>query len=169
MLSFELHSAELLTRFLSWKISKLQNSNFSKFFNYSRHLTIILGNIYELILIFPYRYTCELCGKIFSAKPYLHAHQKMHLDTRCMKKCSICDKVVTRRHYSQHLRYHDPSTWKHKCLLCQEKFMTLYKLYEHESTTHTGQPRFKCPQCEELFHTTARRAFHKKTCLGTQI
>ena len=113
------------------------------------------------------KYTCEQCGKIFSAKPYLRAHQKIHnAETRCMKKCPVCNKVVSSRHYSQHLRYHDPSTWKHNCQLCNEKFMTLYKLYEHESITHTGQPRFKCPHCEELFHTTARRAFHKKTCLG---
>ena len=114
------------------------------------------------------KFFCEQCGKVFSAKSYLKAHQKKHTEPRSMKKCTICDKVVTSRHFSQHLRSHDSSKWKYDCKAedCHEKFMTLYKLYEHESVVHTGKPRFKCDNCDQKFLTTAKRASHKKTCLA---
>ena len=115
------------------------------------------------------KYFCEHCGKKFSAKPYLKAHLKQHMEPRDMKKCPICDKEVTSRHLSQHVRSHDSTTWKNQCSICSEKFLTLYKLYEHESIVHTGKPRFKCKLCHKMFHTTARRAGHKKTCPGPTI
>ena len=117
------------------------------------------------------KFFCEQCGKTFSAKSYLKAHQKKHNEERSFKKCTICDKVVTSRHFSQHLKSHDISTWKYDCKAtdCQEKFMTLYKLYEHESVIHTGEPRFKCDNCDQKFLTTAKRANHKKTCLHKSV
>lgn len=109
------------------------------------------------------QYPCETCGKIFKSKTYLNSHLKLHTSNQ-LKICPHCEKGFKGRYYYEHLKTHDPSSWKHNCEICQEKFLTKYKLIEHEALSHTGQAHFPCDFCHQLFLTTARRALHKKTC-----
>ncbi len=115
------------------------------------------------------KFPCEVCGAIFGSKSYLKAHTKLKHDQsqdQSLRSCPTCDKQVRGRYYYQHIKLHAPSQWKFSCPRCGDKFMTRYKLLEHESLVHTNQPRFKCEKCESMFHTTARRSVHRKTCKG---
>lgn len=98
-------------------------------------------------------------------------HQKMHLGLREIHTCKKCGKSFgSRRKLSLHAMVHTRKTYH--CSFCPRTFMHFYRLNEHKRRHHFNKTQmsggtakekdYLCP-CGEVFHSTAKFAWHMET------
>nr|CAB3225254.1 ZF(C2H2)-128 zinc finger protein [Phallusia mammillata] len=111
-------------------------------------------------------YSCEICGKRFTAPNSLYGHYRGHAGIKPFR-CDVCGKTFTRSHsLSYHAMIHTNSA-RFECQYCKRRFRhpTHYKEHLHR---HTGEEPYHCTDCPRRFKTrnTYRRHMiakhHKK-------
>ncbi|CAK8678253.1 unnamed protein product [Clavelina lepadiformis] len=115
-------------------------------------------------------YTCEICGKRFTAPNSLYGHYRGHAGIKPYK-CHVCGQTFTRSHsLNYHAMIHTNSA-RFECSYCGRKFRhpTHYKEHLHR---HTGEEPYHCTDCPRRFKTrnTFRRhmiAKHNKKITPT--
>ena len=97
------------------------------------------------------RFLCDECGKDFSSKASLKAHNRyVHLKSRAVK-CPLCPKTFTMKFYlRKHLATVDHEKETDAANLCQhcgQVFATQDELRSHVKEYHTRDDRFFCKFC----------------------
>lgn len=111
------------------------------------------------------KWTCKKCTERFPTSRQLKKHRKEFHRTNIIVgkynfwfnpqdgvySCSnCCQKSTVESEMAQHVKTHDP----HICLVCNDKFYSLYKFSVHNQTHEPGY--FLCPKCEH--QTTSKPA-----------
>nr|XP_002123368.3 transcriptional regulator Kaiso isoform X1 [Ciona intestinalis] len=96
-------------------------------------------------------YSCELCGKKFSAPNSLYGHYRGHAGIKPYK-CQVCGKTFTRSHsLTYHSMIHENKA-RFECEYCDRKFRHPTHYKEHLNR-HTGQMPYRCTDCPRRFRT----------------
>jgi len=110
------------------------------------------------------RFPCEKCNSRFRCNAELSIHfKRVHGEggKELVKKlCGVCGALVT------HLRHHTlqchptEEDFKHKCSLCDKKFVTHFLLQQHKLRHVEGKP-FKCEFCGVDFKGETKYKAHR--------
>jgi KRAB domain-containing zinc finger protein len=130
-------------------------------------------------------FNCNQCTKVFKNKSYLYTHLMTHIKV----PCPTCNKIVTKRFLSTHVRqFHKESQEYHcdlcgyqfskrnrikchmvnihpngefVCVLCREKFSTVHELFKHKRV-HIGKSQYKCSDCGSILRRKNCYENHKQ-------
>lgn len=72
--------------------------------------------------------------------------KKFKVKTVSKVQCYICNKVVNKSYYKEHLTMHDPNHHKYVCDICGKSFRLRCAYHNHSLRHGTGFP-FKCQFC----------------------
>ena len=96
-------------------------------------------------------FTCEICGKCFSKKPYKNRHIQIVDGDENLFECNICHKSyghknelkghVERNHEKKH----------HSCDFCSKIFTSFGVLTNHIKNIHERTTSHKCDFCGKTF------------------
>ena len=110
-------------------------------------------------------YKCEECGKLFSAKNGLQAHQKTHLESKTFG-CPHCSREFKgKKSLLEHISSKHNLDKRFVCCQCPESFVSRHLKNVHERS-HTGEKGFICDQCGESFATSQGLSHHKSKHTG---
>lgn len=110
------------------------------------------------------RYMCQYCGRNFTAKLSLKAHEAIHTG-ETLYKCQYCPREF--RNYSSH-RIHTATHTGLKpypCQYCNKPFAQLAHVQRHERT-HTGSKPYACEFCDKAFAEWGTWQRHTRTHTG---
>lgn len=134
-------------------------------------------------------FRCSHCGKVFSKRSNLKAHQMVHSGEKPFKckqcgkgftarcslnvhlltvhkgerrfKCAYCSKIFgTQSHLKEHQVVFDGESMS-SCTLCGVSFPAKCSLKLHWKTDHEGEKRFGCRQCGMVFHKVKELRAHQ--------
>ncbi|KAM5138925.1 uncharacterized protein ACMZJ9_016385 isoform 3-T3 [Mantella aurantiaca] len=109
-------------------------------------------------------YMCSECGKSFTQKSNLVAHQKLHTGVRPFS-CPQCGKCFKRNtHLVIHQRVHTGEK-PYSCLQCGKSFTRKPNLISHQRS-HTGEKPYSCSVCGKRFSEKAYYLRHERTHSG---
>ena len=117
---------------------------------------------------------CSECGKSFSTNSALLNHARLHVnDGDNSLRCSYCSKPFKD---NDSLREHELTHYderSHQCAVCDEAFVTKYKLQQHQQETghYEALPEgniesmatFYCHQCNRVFPVREELLQHVRT------
>lgn len=97
------------------------------------------------------QHNCEQCGKTFTHKAFLKAHEKVHasVETQMSYSCTMCDRRFSKKSgLKKHMRNHLTRP-NYPCPVCGEEFEMKGSLHYHIKK-HPGE-RFRCKYCDQGF------------------
>ncbi|KAK0087724.1 hypothetical protein PV326_005061 [Microctonus aethiopoides] len=126
------------------------------------------------------KYECDKCGKFFSQKSKLIAHELFHTGEKPFK-CGNCDKAYTSKSkLNAHVRLHT-RTNVHQCDICKKTFSYPSYLLEH-SKVHRAKStndvidislktkiKFECLTCGKKFRLKKNLRSHMKFHIGSGL
>lgn len=129
------------------------------------------------------RYRCQLCSKAYLYRASLRRHMnKTHLKadvavqststhdkiantqkTKRPHKCKVCLKTLASSNsLKNHIKLH--TNERHKCLVCDKRFIKLHRLNIHNRENHlpdTDPKRyFSCSRCDKKYETYSQLRYH---------
>uniref|UniRef100_A0ABM5FV13 Zinc finger protein 420-like n=1 Tax=Pogona vitticeps TaxID=103695 RepID=A0ABM5FV13_9SAUR len=109
-------------------------------------------------------YKCSECGKSFVQVSNLTAHKRTHTGERPYG-CSECGKSFSRSdHLTLHQRTHTGEK-PYMCLECGKSFSQSTDLTSHQRI-HTGEKPYKCLECGKNFSRSYRLTIHQRMHTG---
>ncbi|XP_044144891.1 zinc finger protein 41-like [Bufo gargarizans] len=109
-------------------------------------------------------YICSHCGKSFTNKAYLLAHQRNHKGEKPYI-CSECGKCfIYKSQFANHERSHTGEK-PYACSECGKCYTNKSALIKHHRS-HTGEKPYSCPQCGKRFITRTRLTDHYRIHTG---
>ena len=110
------------------------------------------------------KFVCHICGRGFGIGSALHAHMRLHTNSKPYR-CKFCDKRYRQlAHVRQHLLYHGKPSYK--CRICSKEFKIRSNLKVHVNT-HCEILPYKCPvkECSVALQNFFPFLTHLSTCL----
>ncbi|KAF7237355.1 Zinc finger protein 3 [Varanus komodoensis] len=109
-------------------------------------------------------YKCLECGKSFILVSHLTAHKRTHMG-EIPYKCSECGKCFSQSaDLTSHQRIHT-SEKPYRCLECGKNFSRSNRLTTHQRI-HTGEKPYVCLECGKSFSRKDHLASHRRMHLG---
>ncbi|XP_055909850.1 zinc finger and SCAN domain-containing protein 2-like [Eupeodes corollae] len=110
---------------------------------------------------------CEVCGKFFSSKQKLAAHNLVHTKEKNFP-CSLCPKRhATIFRHRDHMKTHE-NIRNHECEYCHERFFSKSTLICH-LRRHTGERPYKCEICGKSFTQASIMKTHAALHTGKTV
>lgn len=114
-------------------------------------------------------YTCDFCGKAFSAANKLRSHNTIHNPGTF--KCNECDAIFTNRAAkNRHVSEKHRPKERYKCPICDKHLNSYYMRLQHLKIVHGQTSEYRCSFCPTVFDSGSARynhiqSFHlKKRC-----
>ena len=102
------------------------------------------------------KFSCMICGKLFTTKSSLATHMQYHTG-RFNHYCDMCRKgFASSSHYKDHM---DKQQGIRYCEICTKSF-TRRRDYQYHMSVHTGNYKFKCESCGEGFNVKPQYQKH---------
>ncbi|XP_062377469.1 gastrula zinc finger protein xFG20-1-like [Sardina pilchardus] len=97
------------------------------------------------------QYNCAQCGRNFSHKAFLKAHEKIHasVETEMAFSCTMCDRRFTKKSGLKKHMHNHLARLNYPCPVCGEEFELKGSLHNHVKS-HPGE-RFRCKYCDQGF------------------
>ncbi|XP_053577525.1 oocyte zinc finger protein XlCOF7.1-like [Bombina bombina] len=109
-------------------------------------------------------FSCSICGKCFNQKPNLITHRKIHIDEKAFS-CSECGKCFA---WKSSLTYHKKVHTGEKpfcCSICGKCFYWQSHLITHQKI-HLSEKEFSCSKCGRCFIERSSLISHMKIHTG---
>ncbi|XP_068625715.1 zinc finger protein 664-like [Battus philenor] len=91
-------------------------------------------------------YDCELKQNWGSDEKSAETSKREKVKHATKVTCHVCDKVVSRSYFKEHLTMHDPNHQKYVCDVCGKSFR-LRCAYHNHSLRHRDDFHYKCQFC----------------------
>ncbi|CAK1587541.1 unnamed protein product, partial [Parnassius mnemosyne] len=106
-------------------------------------------------------YVCYTCGKGYSSKHKLMAHQKSHESGQF--ECTKCDNVFSNRlaKYRHMSSAHGPKE-RYRCPVCGDHFDSYHSRLRHLDKVHGQKIEYRCSVCPSVFGTGTLRNSHMR-------
>lgn len=106
-------------------------------------------------------YICHTCGKGYSGKHKLRAHQMCH--ELGQFGCPKCDAVFPNRvTKNRHISSAHGSKKRYRCPVCDEHFDSYHSRLRHLDKTHGQKAEYRCSMCPSVFGSGTLRYSHVK-------
>ena len=104
-------------------------------------------------------FPCNDCDKVFNGKKKLQKHKEIH---RSVVKipCEVCGKLVVKRTYNAHLKWHGPREQKCSFEGCTKMFFSKTGVARHIEDYHEESKNIKCPECASVFQNEGKLKRH---------
>ncbi|XP_078123708.1 uncharacterized protein LOC144528769 [Sander vitreus] len=109
-------------------------------------------------------FSCQHCGRLFSASRDLAVHQRSHTGER-IYNCYLCKKTFVHPHQLKtHQRVHTGEK-PFSCTQCGKRFSQSSHIKRHMSV-HTGEKRYSCSLCGKRFSQACSLKVHQTVHTG---
>nr|XP_047128652.1 zinc finger protein 16-like [Hydra vulgaris] len=133
------------------------NKNFTRSWNYQRHVLIHSGRK-------PHK--CEICPKAFVLAAHLKIHMRIHTGEKPYK-CTVCGRGFAQlTNLQRHVLTHTGQK-PHRCQHCNKGFVSSSDLRRH-IRIHTGEKPYQCQACSKAFTTSGNLQSHVLTHTGVK-
>lgn len=106
-------------------------------------------------------FVCYTCGKGYSAKYKLRAHQKSHETGKV--PCSRCDLVFLNHVIkNRHVATVHGSKKRYRCPICAMAFESCHSRLIHLGKVHGQKSEYRCKMCPAVFNTGTSRYSHMR-------
>uniref|UniRef100_A0A8C7FKK4 C2H2-type domain-containing protein n=1 Tax=Oncorhynchus kisutch TaxID=8019 RepID=A0A8C7FKK4_ONCKI len=109
-------------------------------------------------------HTCGDCGKAFTLKQLLKNHQRLHAGLRPFR-CDECGKSFNRAHGLKMHQIVHTGERKYSCEICKKSFSIPGNLHRHQRI-HTGEKPFRCDTCGKSFNQADTLKGHQRIHTG---
>ncbi|ESO03264.1 hypothetical protein HELRODRAFT_112195 [Helobdella robusta] len=112
-------------------------------------------------------FTCSMCGKVFSKKSKLTAHEKTHTNEKQFK-CELCNNVYSSKtNMMQHYKVRHSGVRPYVCSVCGKSFALSVYFRDHMQG-HLGAKTHECEICHKRFRKKSYMKVHERTHTGAQ-
>ena len=109
--------------------------------------------------VFSCDFPCTECDQVFNRKWKLLIHKASHRPANVVP-CEVCGKLVKKRSFYSHIKYHGPRDIPCSFEGCTKMFCTKTEVFLHKRSNHDESKNMKCPECAGVFPNEARLRDH---------
>ena len=104
------------------------------------------------------------CGAFYKSREAAKTHlATMHSKDQDMEKCLVCPVLVPTDKILFHLKTNHSKGGCYTCHVCSKEFKHTEKFTFHLTSVHQiGEYKYKCDQCDKVFHVDYLLAKHKR-------